>query len=122
MLELSFSFRRDEWMMASFVFLLLVANCASTHMCENGEDNRTENVFDICFVVLVVVVSSSLVLILLTGTTLEWCYKNNKDQHDLHLLFFFLLPILVSSLPSSRVCVCYHMKSKQKRKEICMLN
>ncbi len=106
-----------EWMVngvASYVFLLFVANCASIgNMCENGEDNSTEDVFDICFVV-----SSSLVLILLTGTTLEWCDKNNKDQRS-SLLF---------SLSSYRrchprvcvdVCVCYHMKSKQKRKEIC---
>ena len=108
----------NGWMMALFVFLLFKANGASIgNMCEL----ETAGSFQYFLVVLVLVVSSSLVLILLTGTTLEWCYKNNKDQHDLHLLFFFLLPILVSSLPSSRVRVCYHMKSKQKRKEICQL-
>jgi hypothetical protein len=84
------------------VFLLFKANGASIHMCENGEDNRAENVFKYLLVALVVV-SSSLVLILLTGTTLEWCDKNNKDQHDLHLLFSLSL---VSSLSSSCVWMC----------------
>ena len=92
------------------------------HVCEYGEDNRTENVFDICFVVLVVV-SSSLVLILLTGTTLEWCDKNNKDQHDLHLLFSLSL---VSSMSCSCVCGCvdgcvtiWRVNRKEKKSVSC---
>ncbi len=40
-----------EWM-ASFVFLLFVANCSSIHMCEYGEDNRAYNVFNICLLLL----------------------------------------------------------------------
>ncbi len=41
----------DEWM-ASFVFLLFVANGASIHMCEYGEDSKAYSVFNICLLLL----------------------------------------------------------------------
>ena len=76
----------DEWM-ASFVFLLFVANGASIHMCEYGEDSRAYNVFNICLLLLLflrllsLVVFCCLVLVLCTfGTT-----KTTKIN-DLHLL------------------------------------
>ncbi len=106
-----------EWMengVALFVFLLFVANSASIgNMCELETAGS--------FQYFLVVVSSSLVLILLTGTTLEWCYKNNKDQRSsFALLPFPRVVIVILVCVCGCVCVCYHMKSKKsKRKEIC---
>jgi hypothetical protein len=98
----------NEWRCLFSYCLLPIVHPLAT--CVNTVKTTGRRTFlNICLL-LVVVVSSFLVLSLLTGTTLEWCDKNNKDQRS----SFALLPILV--------CVCYHMKSKQKRKEICMLN
>ncbi len=84
----------DEWTNGVVCFLIVCCQlCIHSHVCEYSEDNRTENVFDICFVV-----SSSLVLILLSCVRLLNGATKTKKINDLHLLFFFLLPILV--------CVC----------------
>jgi hypothetical protein len=62
---------------------------------------------------------------LLTGTTLEWCDKNNKDQHDLHLLFSLSL---VSSMSCSCVCGCvdgcvtiWRVNRKEKKSVSCIV-
>jgi len=100
--------------MASFVFLLFVANCASTHMCKL-ETTGSFQYF------LVAVVALSLVLILLSILSLSCVHmRRQKQQRSTIFICSSPFPSCRRCHPRVGVCGCYHMKNKKsKRKEIC---